>query len=289
MDGIQPQPIQLQGPGTQEAWDLVTGQLRSEISRALYQSWVEPLQPLSYQEGVFTIGARNPYGRDLAESRLKSRITRILEGVYGNQVDLKVVVNNGLYKEGQRSAPAPVISEETVTLPVEEVPNKPQLQKTAPGNGSRKVVLQRAYGSERARVIQPERGMFVTLYMFNNWLPLIGHSAFAIVLAARSMCYWNPITGELRNVIETDMGEIAARASVSVRTVKTELASDLIKKYFMRYRVRRIMTVNGIRTAGISLMVRMDDPLTPADQEKNHLAEEERWYPAEFEDETEED
>ena len=143
-------------------------------------------------------------------------------------------------------------------------------------------MLQRAYGSERARVIQPERGMFVTLYFFYNWVPLIGHSAAAVILAARSLCYWNPVTGDLRNVIETDMSELAKRASVSVRTVKDVLAGDLVSHYFLRYKVRRIMTPNGVRTAGIVMQVRMDDPLTPLDQVTNNLPEDEHWYTAEF-------
>ena len=32
----------------------------------------------------------------------------------------------------------------------------------------------------------------------------------------------------------------------------------------------------------------MDDPLTPEDQDQHHLPEEERWYTADFEDESEE-
>ena len=151
----------------------------------------------------------------------------------------------------------------------------------------RKVMLQRAYGSRRAAVIQPERGMFLTLYFFNHWLPLLGHSAATIILAARSLCYWNPLTGELRNTIETEMADLASRAAVSVRTVKDVLATDLVQRYFLRYRVRRVMTPNGIRTAGIMLQVRMDDPLTPDDQAENNLPEDERWYGAEFDTEEE--
>ncbi len=147
---------------------------------------------------------------------------------------------------------------------------------------NRKVMLQRAYGSERARVIQPERGMFVTLYFFDNWLPLIGHSAVAIILAARTMCYWNPMTGELRNEVETEMGELARRAAVSVRTVKDVLNTELVQRYFLRYKVRRIVTPNGVRTAGILLQVRMDDPLTPEDQAAYSQPEEELWYSADF-------
>ena len=150
-------------------------------------------------------------------------------------------------------------------------------------------MLQRAYGTQRARIIQPERGMFVTLYFFKQWLPLIGHSAFAVILAARSMCYWNPKTGELRNSIETDMAEIAQRAAVSVRTVKDVLNQELVKRYFIRYTVRRMMTPNGVRTAGIQMQVRMDDPLTPEDQVESGQAENEYWYSPEFGDEKEGD
>ena len=148
-------------------------------------------------------------------------------------------------------------------------------------------MLRRAYGSERARVIQPERGLFMTLYFFQQWLPLIGHSAFTVILAARSMCYWNPKTGELRNSIETEMGELAQRASVSVRTVKDVLNNDLVRRHFLRYTVRRIMTINGVRTAGILLQVRMDDPLTPEDQAATGHDEQGVWYSAEFDDESE--
>ena len=97
------------------------------------------------------------------------------------------------------------------------------------------------------------------------------------------------MTGELRNTVETEMGELAQRAAVSVRTVKDVLANDLVQRYFLRYSVRRIMTTNGVRTAGIMLQVRMDDPLTPEDQAAHNLPEEERWYAAEFEMEGEEE
>jgi hypothetical protein len=165
---------------------------------------------------------------------------------------------------------------------------KPDSPKPENGGSPRKIQLQRAYGTERARVVQPERGMFLTKYFFANWLPLLGHSAMTTVLAARSLCYWNPLNGDLRNTVETDMSELARLASVSVRTVKDVLNNELVKRYFLRYKVRRIMTPNGVRTAGIRLQVRMDDPLTPEDQEQHHLPEEERWYTADFEDESEE-
>ncbi len=151
----------------------------------------------------------------------------------------------------------------------------------------RKIQLERVYGSERMKIIQPDRDLMVSLYFFNNWLPLLGHSAFAVILAARSMGYWHVANADMRNRIETDMSQLAQKASVSLRTVKEVLSNDLVKKYFLRYKVRRMMTQYGVRTAGIILQVRMDDPVTPEDQVKHNLPEPDRWYGSEFENEFE--
>jgi hypothetical protein len=275
-------------PSYQEAWDMVLSQLRMDMSRAQFETWVQPLRPLGYQEHIFTLSAFNPFARDWVENRLKSRIVHLIEGLYNDTVTLQVVVGNAFYREGdQHSAAAPAAPSPAEPAasdpPAAQAPAAPApAEPPTPLTKNRKIMLQRAYGSERARVIQPERGMFVTLYFFDNWLPLIGHSAVAIILAARSMCYWNPMTGELRNEVETEMGELARRAAVSVRTVKDVLNTDLVQRYFLRYKVRRIVTPNGVRTAGILLQVRMDDPLTPEDQAAYSQPEEELWYSAEF-------
>lgn len=297
-------------PGHKEAWEMVLGELRHDMSRALYETWVQPLRLVGYQNKTFTVGAYNTYGKAWVEERLGAQISRILEGLYNEPVSFKVIVQNGFYKGGENSTsvnstpssyqvggetkePSIKVEEDETSILVstktdlfdetEETPVG-----TVPVNDrSRKFMLQRAYGSERARLIQPERGMFLTNYFFNNWLPLLGHSAFTVILAARSLCFWNPMTGELRNVVETEMGELAERAAVSVRTVKDVLNNELVQRYFLRYRVRRVMTSNGVRTAGISLQVRMDDPLTPLDQVTSGLMEDEEWYFPEFSGEKE--
>jgi hypothetical protein len=265
----------------EEAWEMASGQLRMEMSRALYETWVAPLRPLGFEDGVFTVGAYNPYAREWVENRLKGRLTRLLEGFVRQPVALEfVVAGEGVRRVLPMQAITPALHSMAV---VEEPPVLPAAQTGAGESRSpRKVMLQRAYGDRRAAVIQPERGMFMTLYFLYQWLPLIGQSAMTVILAARSMCYWNPMTGELRNVVETEMKEIAQRAAVSVRTVKAVLNDDLVKTYFLRYRVRRVMTTNGVRTAGIVLQVRMDDPLTPEDQLTHDLTENEDWYLPEF-------
>jgi hypothetical protein len=258
-----------------EAWEMVKAQLRHEMSRALFETWVMPLKPIDYTNEKFTIATANPYARDWVDSRLKGRAQRILEGYYQKPVQVRFVVANDNYQvDAPTEEQMPLLAAMTGELDEEIAPEKPARQSSS---SKRKVMLQRAYGSERARIIQPERGMFITNYFFQNWLPLIGHSAAIIILAARSMCYWNPLTGELRNEIETEMSELAERAAVSVRTVKTVLNDEMVRKYFLRYTIRRMMTPNGVRTAGITLQVRMDDPLTPEDQDLSGILEDELW------------
>jgi hypothetical protein len=291
----------IDNPDFQQAWDLVVSQLRMDMTQGLFETWVLPLIPLDYSDHRFRVGARNPYARDWVDSRLKDRMLRILEGVYNETISLQLEVVNGFYRSNESNpAEAPVLESQTAqkmgtgTMPGGENIDSGKNRKKSNSSQSasetneparnRKVMLQRAYGSKRAAIIQPERGMFVTMYFFANWLPLVGHSALTIIMAARSMCFWNPMTGELRNTVETDMTELAARAAVSIRTVKEVLKNELIRNYFLRYRARRMMTPNGIRTAGITLQVRMDDPLTPQDQMEHDLYEEERWYSDEYND-----
>jgi chromosomal replication initiation ATPase DnaA len=276
-------------PNAQQAWEVVKKQLRPDMTPADFETWITPLCPLRFDADTFVLGAQSDYARDWVEGRLRNRITRTLTGIYARQVELLLKVLPPIEDTDSLDQPGGIedgpMKNRSRAARVEAGENGVPI----PESGKRKFMLQRAYGSERAKIIQPERGMFVTHYFFNQWLPLLGHSAATVVLAARGLCYWNPLTGELRNTIETDMSELAKRASVSVRTVKDVLANPLIHKYFLRYTVRRVFTPNGVRTAGISLQVRMDDPLSPDDQESNHLIEEDHWYSVEFEGDEEEE
>ncbi|HZU86909.1 MAG TPA: DnaA N-terminal domain-containing protein [Anaerolineaceae bacterium] len=260
----------------QQVWEAIKGQLRADMDRSQFETWVQPLQALRLQDQVFTLATVNAYARDWVDSRLRSRITQLATGFLNQPVSVRIIVST---EKAESARPEPA------SPPEQDEPEK----ESAPPPSARKLMLHRAYGSKRASVIQPERGLFITMYLLQNWSPLLSSSAMMVILAARSMCYWNPKTGELRNTIDTEMGELARRAAVSVRTVKDILNQPLIKQYFLRYKVRRIFTSNGVRTAGISMMVRMDDPLTPEHQEEFGLPEEPHWYGPDFMLEDEED
>lgn len=287
-------------PDHVEAWEMVLGQLRGEMSRADFETWVKSLEPLGFindSDNAFQLATTNEYNRNWVESRLEGKINRLLSGLYQRTVNIEVVVSNGFYKKqalNKQSAENINDLEKIKSSPSRKKEKTPEFEPQdeisegkVPQRSKRKMMLQRVYGSERASIIQPERGMFETNYLWDKWVPLIGHSGYATIKAARRLCYWNPITGELRNEVETEMSDLAERAQLSVRTLKTMLNHELIKKYFIRYIVRRTMTPNGIRTAGITLYVRMDDPLTPEDQDRIGEHEVGEWFDGKFDDEKE--
>lgn len=285
-------------PNHHDAWQMILGQLNAEMSRAEFRTWVSPIEPLGFNGNPdkFRLAVKNDMNKRLINSRLNSRISRLLSGLYKRDIEVEVVVDNTFAMEEGEA----VAFEEKENIPRQQLnPEETKIKSKSPTNQvdseeeispptkNRKVVLQRAYGNERANIIQPDKGLFITKYFLDHWLPLLGHSALIVVMTIRKVCYWNPYTGEKRNIFETEMGELAEQACISVRTLKTVLKNELIRRYFIRYNVRRVMTPNGIRTAGIRLQVRMDDPLTPEDQEKSGIIEDGTWFSPEFEDESE--
>lgn len=282
----------------QEAWQMVLGQLRPEMNRADFKTWVDPIVPLGFNGNPdkFRIAVMNDFNKNFINSRLNSRISRLLSGLYKRDVEVEVIVSNQFADNGTKGSYSP--SEQVEQEEVSPTPSNrkkqnrvnqenPGLEEDIPASSKRKFMLQRAYGNERANIIQPDKGIYVTTYFLENWLPLLGHSALIVIMMTRKVCYWNPYTGEKRDILETEMGELAKQACVSVRTLKTVLKNELVKRYFIRYTVRRVMTPNGIRTAGIRLQVRMDDPVTPEDQEIRGIYENDTWFSPEFEDESE--
>ena len=175
----QPRIVQFDPPGIQEAWDMVAGQLQLEMKQAKFDSWVLPLKAVGFNDGVFRLSAVNAYARDWVEGHLRSRITRLLEGIYNQPLTVSFVLSNlsatATAFEDATALGSSGLTAEIVEKTTSNGRRKPQPAADALSEGSpRKIQLQRAYGTERARVIQPERGMFLTMYFLNYWLPLLG-------------------------------------------------------------------------------------------------------------------
>jgi chromosomal replication initiator protein len=76
----------------EQAWQAVLGQLQMDMPKASFDTWVRNADIVSYEDNVFIIGIPNAYARDWLESRLSSKIKRLLCGIMNRTVSVRFVV-----------------------------------------------------------------------------------------------------------------------------------------------------------------------------------------------------
>jgi chromosomal replication initiator protein len=76
----------------EQAWQAVLGQLQMDMPKASFDTWVRNAEIVSYEDNVFIVGVHNAYARDWLESRLSSKIKRLLCGILNRTVSLRFIV-----------------------------------------------------------------------------------------------------------------------------------------------------------------------------------------------------
>jgi chromosomal replication initiator protein len=76
----------------EQAWQAVLGQLQMDMPKASFDTWVRNSEIVSYEDNVFIVGVTNAYARDWLESRLSSKIKRLLCGILNRTVSLRFIV-----------------------------------------------------------------------------------------------------------------------------------------------------------------------------------------------------
>lgn len=77
----------------EQAWQATLGQLKMDMSKAAYETWVKNCELVAYSDTRFTIAVANPYARDWLESRLSSTINRMLTGFMDRPQEVNFVLN----------------------------------------------------------------------------------------------------------------------------------------------------------------------------------------------------
>ena len=70
-----------------EIWEQALGLLVNSYSEVIYRSWIEPLSPHSYIDGIFVLNVENEFFKEMANKRLPE-IKRCLCSVLGIEVDV---------------------------------------------------------------------------------------------------------------------------------------------------------------------------------------------------------
>ncbi len=87
---------------------MVSGQLQMEMLAGRYTTWIQPIKPLGFSEGVFRLAVKNTYASEWVTNYMGKRIQGLLEGIYNRPVVLRTVV-----REEAASSPAADVQEAT--------------------------------------------------------------------------------------------------------------------------------------------------------------------------------
>ena len=149
------------------------------------------------------------------------------------------------------------------------------------------------------RIVEPDRVFVGTQYFRERWLPLLGRTAWLLILELRQRCYYDrrekdpeKRLAKSRDTCKVTVAELAAAVGVSERTVWRELfplpkdhekcpkdakkraeaeaKAALIGEFILETTtVRRYSTKRGREVNETTLWkVRLDEPLTPEDRKR---------------------
>jgi chromosomal replication initiator protein len=99
----------------QQAWQAAIGQLQMEMPKASYDTWVKNALLVKHEDNKFIISVQNAYARDWLDSRLNTKITRLLSGTMNKDQSVEFIV--GQIEE--KPEPAPVKAVVQNPAPVE--------------------------------------------------------------------------------------------------------------------------------------------------------------------------
>ena len=146
------------------------------------------------------------------------------------------------------------------------------MDKIMPLESERQPATFQAYYQEPYNaIVRSHRGYL--WYFRRRWMRELQPVGTAIVLFLRGLCYHNPDKGELRDVCECRLEDIAAGIGVSRATVARELSDNAqgqpVNQALRRFVMRQAQydrTPTGVRRANSLYHVSMDDPIHPEDE-----------------------
>jgi hypothetical protein len=75
-------------------WQAAQGELRLQMTKATFDTWVRNTWLVSCQDDVFVIGAQNEFAREWLENRLLTTVKRTLVGIMGHPVEVRFVAES---------------------------------------------------------------------------------------------------------------------------------------------------------------------------------------------------
>lgn len=221
-----------------ELWPRVLEILKASMTRATFETW---LQKTTAQEvdGRLIVLTPSSFGQDWLENRLRETIERAIIQVAGKPVPVEFrVAENGSYQ--------------------------PDL------------FFSGTYRDAYNAIVQPDKQHYCSRYFHQKWLPLLGADRWILIWEMRTRCYWNKTTGDIRDTFEATYEELAAAVGMSINKVWRLLNPEdadmaaLVDKFIIRHETKRRYSRGrgGMVNDKTIWRIRLDDPLTPDDEDR---------------------
>ena len=183
----------------ERAWQMALDQLRLDMLKASFDTWVRDTSFVSFEDGVFTIGTPNAYGREWLESRLTSTLTRLLTGILNQHLTVEFTV-----------------IEETLDADEDDF-----IENDGAVSDNRPTVLslQAEYQSIYDEIVKPEQVIVFPGY-FMRYIPLLGLELAWLYIGFRQAAYEAGVARQPGKKFGAPAQKVAKYSGMSLRTFR---------------------------------------------------------------------
>ena len=183
----------------EKALQIALDQLRLDMPKASFDTWVRDASFVSFEDGIFTVGTPNAYGREWLASRLTSTITRLLTGILNQKVEVQFIV-----------------VEEAIE---DEIEDTYEDENSAPVENPAVLSLQAEYQSIYDEIVQPHRVIVVPGY-FLRYISLLGLDLAWLYIGFRQAAYEAGAARQPGKKFGAPAQKVARYSGMSLRTFR---------------------------------------------------------------------
>ncbi len=184
----------------EQAWQMTLDQLRLEMPKADFDTWVGSAHFVAFGDGVLIVGIPNAYGRDWLASRLTGTVNRLLTGILDQPVEVQFTVMEEMpERKGE------------VSLLYEETPVPEQHPKV--------LSLQAEYQSVYDEIVHPDQVIVVPGY-FLRYIPLLGPDLAWLYVGFRQAAYEAGASRKPSKKFGAPAKKVARFSGMSLRTFR---------------------------------------------------------------------
>jgi len=181
------------------AWQMALDQLNLDMPKASFDTWVRDTSFVSFEDGVFTVGTPNSYGREWLASRLTSTVTRLLTGILNQHLTVEFAVIEEILDADEDDF---VENDEAVS------DNRPTV-----------LSLQAEYQSIYDEIVKPEQVIVVPGY-FIRYIPLLGLELAWLYIGFRQTAYEAGAARQPGKKFGAPAQKLAKYSGMSLRTFR---------------------------------------------------------------------